>query len=190
MIYDLRRFWRESGGGSPWGAAPAALTDMLTLRNLRGGGLDCEHGAARRFFHHALSYGFLLCFAATAIATFYHHGLGWLAPYSLASLPVLLGGVGGLGMIAGSAGLAWIKARADPALEAGPKDYSFLALLFAVAFTGLCLLLLRDTPAMGLLLAVHLGCVTGLFVALPYGKFAHAPYRAFALLRAAMERRQ
>jgi citrate/tricarballylate utilization protein len=190
LILGIRRFWRESGGGSPWRAAPAALTDVLTLRNLRGGGLDCEHGAARRFFHHALAYGFLLCFAATAIATIYHHGLGWLAPYSLTSLPVLLGGVGGLGMIAGSAGLAWIKAKADPALEAGPKDYSFLALLFAVAFTGLCLLILRGTSAMGLLLAVHLGCVTGLFVTLPYGKFAHAPYRAFALLRAAMERRQ
>jgi citrate/tricarballylate utilization protein len=90
-------------------------------------------------------------------------------------------------MIAGSAGLAWIKASADPAFDASPKDYSFLGLLFAVAFSGLALLSLRDTPAMGMLLATHLGCVVGLFATLPYGKFAHAPYRAAALLRAAME---
>lgn len=184
------RFWRESGGGAPLQALPAALSDMLTLRNLRGGGIDCEKGAARRLFHNALVYGFLLCFAATTIATLYHHVLGWPAPYSWLSPPVLLGAAGGLGMIAGSAGLAWIKAKADPALDAARKDYSFLALLFAVAATGLALLLLRGTGAMGMLLAVHLGCVAGLFATLAYGKFAHAPYRAAALLRAASERRQ
>lgn len=184
------RFWRESGGGAPWRALPAALSDMLALRNLRGGGTPCEQGAARRWLHHALLYGFILCFAATAVATFYHHVLGWLAPYPLASLPVLLGTIGGLGMIAGSAGLAWTKATADPALDGAPNDYVLLALLFAVAFTGFALLLLRDTSAMGMLLAAHLGCVVGFFMTLAYGKFAHAPYRALALLRAAMERRQ
>jgi citrate/tricarballylate utilization protein len=190
LTHGAIRFWRESGGGSPWRALPAALGDMLTLRNLRGGGIACEQGAARRWLHHALLYGFLLCFAATAVATFNHHVLGWLAPYPLASLPVLLGTIGGLGMIAGSAGLAWTKATADRAVDAAPNDYVLLAQLFAVAFTGLSLLALRETSAMGLLLAVHLGCVAGFFTTLAYGKFAHAPYRALALLRAAMERRQ
>ena len=184
------RFWRESGGGSPWKALPAALGDMLTLRNLRGGGIACEQGAARRLYHTVLLVGFALCFAATVVATYYHHGLGWLAPYPMTSLPVLLGTIGGFGMIAGSAGLAWIKAITDPALDATPKAYSFLGLLFAVAFTGLALLFLRDTEAMGLLLAAHLGCVVGLFATIAYGKFAHAPFRMAALLRAAMERRQ
>jgi citrate/tricarballylate utilization protein len=41
---------------------------------------------------------------------------------------------------------------------------------------------------MGMLLAIHLGSVLGLFVSLPYGRLAHAPYRAAALWRAAMER--
>lgn len=137
-----------------------------------------------------LLLGFGLCFAATLVASYYHHAFGWLAPYPLISLPVLLGILGGLGMIAGSAGLAFIKANADPASDATPKDYSFLALLFAVAFTGLALLVLRDTQAMGLLLAAHFGCVLGLFVMLAYGKLAHAPYRVTALLRAAMERQR
>ena len=187
--FNVLRFWRESGGGVPWSALPAALADMPILRNLRGGGIQCEQGAARRLSHTALLIGFALSFAATLVATYYHHVLGWLAPYPMISLPVLLG-IGRAGMIAGSAALAWLKAHADPALDAAPKDYSFLALLFAVAFTGLTLLVLRDTEAMGLLLAVHLGCVAGLFATLAYGKFAHAPFRMAALLRAAMERKR
>ena len=56
--------------------------------------------------------------------------------------------------------------------------------------TGLALLAWRDTAAMALLLAVHLGCVMALFLTLPYGKFAHAVYRCAALLKWAIERRQ
>ena len=49
--------------------------------------------------------------------------------------------------------------------------------------------LLRDTAAMGVLLALHLGVVFALFVTLPYGKFVHGLYRYLALLRYARERR-
>ena len=56
------------------------------------------------------------------------------------------------------------------------------------SLTGLLLLVLRATPAMGILLAVHLGVVLGLFLALPYGRFVHALYRLAALLRYALER--
>ena len=41
---------------------------------------------------------------------------------------------------------------------------------------------------MGILLAVHLGFVLGLFVSLPYGKFVHGLYRFAALLQYARER--
>jgi citrate/tricarballylate utilization protein len=40
---------------------------------------------------------------------------------------------------------------------------------------------------MGILLAVHLGIVAGLFLTMPYGKFVHAIYRFAALLRNALE---
>ena len=42
---------------------------------------------------------------------------------------------------------------------------------------------------MALWLAIHLGTVMALFLTLPYGKFAHAAFRAAALFKYALERR-
>jgi citrate/tricarballylate utilization protein len=189
LLLDLRRFWRESGGGRPTRRALIqAGRDLLALRNLQGGGIDCDAGPARRWFHHLLVAGFLLCFAATLLATGYHHLLGVEAPYPMTSIPVIPGTLGGVGMVIGAVGLAWRKARTTPALDPAPGDYTLLALLFAIAATGLALLAFRETRAMGLLLATHLGLVAGFLGTLGQGKFAHAPYRAAALLRAAMDR--
>jgi citrate/tricarballylate utilization protein len=54
--------------------------------------------------------------------------------------------------------------------------------------TGIALLLWRETPAMGPLLALHLGVVFSLFITMPYGKFVHGIYRYAALVRYARER--
>ncbi|WP_280949644.1 hypothetical protein [Pseudorhizobium pelagicum] len=43
---------------------------------------------------------------------------------------------------------------------------------------------------MPLLLAIHLEFVMGLFLTLPYGKFAHAIFRSAALLKYAIEKRR
>jgi len=71
-----------------------------------------------------------------------------------------------------------------------PMDRGFIALLLLTSATGLALLAWRDTGAMALLLALHLGAVMALFVTLPYGKFAHGIYRSAALLKFAIEKRQ
>jgi citrate/tricarballylate utilization protein len=180
-------------------AAVQAAHDALTLKYLDGGhGDGCNESSdaftlARRRFHHATFYGFMLCFAATCVATLYHYAFGRHAPYPVRSLPVLLGTLGGIGLLVGPAGLLWLNLRRDPAHgdpQQKPMDLGFIALLFFSSLTGLALLLWRDGPAMPTLLAVHLGVVMALFLTLPYGKFAHAVYRSAALLKYQIERRQ
>ena len=57
-------------------------------------------------------------------------------------------------------------------------DRGFIALLLLTSVSGLALLAWRDSAAMALLLALHLGAVMALFATLPYGKFAHGVYRS------------
>ena len=66
-------------------------------------------------------------------------------------------------------------------------DVAFLVMLALTSATGLALLSLRNTNAMGLLLSVHLGVVLALFLTLPYGKFVHGFYRFLALVKYAAE---
>jgi citrate/tricarballylate utilization protein len=199
---SLHRFWydmEEKGGDflAP-STTGSALGDALTLKYLDGGGDGCMYpdakpSFARRRFHHLTFYGFLLCFAATSVATIYHYMFGWKAPYPFWSLPVLLGTAGGVGLLIGPAGLVWLKRRRDPDLaDPGQKgmETGFLALLFLTSLTGLLLLAFRETRAMGMLLVAHLGVVLALFVTMPYGKFVHALYRMAALIRFHVERRR
>jgi citrate/tricarballylate utilization protein len=134
-----------------------------------------------------------MCFASTAVATLYHYALGREAPYGPTDLPVILGSLGGIGLLIGPIGLVAEKFKREPSTQgqgAPGMEHAFLAMLFLTGLTGLALLLLRATPAMGLLLALHLGVVFGLFVTLPYGKFVHGIYRYAALARYARERAQ
>jgi citrate/tricarballylate utilization protein len=201
MTIGAVRFWRHSGSPdhpARGGSRPAvqAAGDVLTLRNLGGGGHGCNDkdggfSVARRRLHHLLFYGFMLCFASTTVAWIYDHFLGLIAPYPLLSLPVVLGTLGGVGMMVGAGGLFWLKVVADQAPAARNligADVALLLLLFLVAATGLLLLALRSTGAMALLLAVHLGLVLALFLMLPYSKFVHGLYRSLALLRDRRER--
>jgi len=195
------RFWRDTGereSAFTPGPAAGAVRDAAVLRYLDGGGDGCTYpddkpSFARRTFHHLTFYGFLLCFAATSTATIYHYALNWKAPYPFWSLPVLLGTVGGVGLLVGPAGLAWLKRRRDPDLADPAQrgmEAGFLALLFLTSLTGLALLAFRETAAMGMLLVAHLGIVLALFATMPYGKFVHALYRLAALARFHLERRR
>jgi citrate/tricarballylate utilization protein len=203
---EMVRYWRDirpasaETGGMLWNPAAfsEAVGDSLRMKYLEGGGEGCASGNevkshARRWFHHLTFYGFVLCFAATTVAAIYHYLLGREAPYPFLSAPVLLGTAGGAGLLAGPLGLLWLKRKRNSELT-DPKqagiDGAFLALLFLTSLTGFLLLALRETAAMGIALAVHLGLVMGLFVSMPYGKFVHATYRFAALARNAMEKRR
>jgi len=196
------RFWRETRTSPLETIAPAAFwqatQDACSLRYLGGGGAGCTYPAAgfstaRRWLHHLTFYGFLLDLASTTLAAWYHHGLGWDAPYPLWSWPVVLGSVGGVMLLLGTGGLLWLKWRSDRAPAERRMlslDVAFLGLLFLTSLTGMVLLALRETALMGTLLVLHLGCVAGLFLTAPYGKFAHVVYRYAALVRHALEQRR
>jgi citrate/tricarballylate utilization protein len=201
LIMGVRAFWRDIG--EPVGMrvdAPSlwqAIRDAGELRYLDGGGVGCFNDDdrptdRRKIFHHLTFYGFLLCFAATCVGTLYHYLLAREAPYAWWDLPVVLGTLGGIGLVIGPVGLLVAKRNRDPALAdqaSTGMDVAFILMLFLTSLTGLALLLLRDTAAMGPLLALHLGVVFALFITMPYGKFVHGLYRFVALVRYARERK-
>ena len=204
LALGVRRFWHEitpATSGAPLNAPAAAeATDaVLRLKYLDGGhgeGCNNEDDAFtlwRRRFHHLTFYGFMLCFAATSVATLYHYAFGWTAPYALPSLPKLLGVVGGVSLMVGTAGLWRLNRKRHPLhvdQAQKPMDLGFIALLFLTSASGLALWLGRGTPALALLLCLHLGAVMAFFATMPYGKFGHGIFRSAALLRHAVEKRQ
>jgi citrate/tricarballylate utilization protein len=200
----VRRFWHDIGPattGAPVTAPAAAEAthDVLRLKYLDGGhGEGCNNeddafSLGRRRAHHLTFYGFMLCLAATSVATLYHYVLNLPAPYDLPSLPKLLGVLGGVMLCMGTLGLFRLKLQRHPQhgdTAQKPMDYGFIALLFLVSASGLVLWAWRGQAQMPLALAAHLGSVMALFATLPYNKFAHGIYRSASLLRHAVEKRQ
>jgi citrate/tricarballylate utilization protein len=199
LLVGAFRFWREIKSNLSEvidvSALWRAIQDAFGLTYMKGGGVGCNYpdaafSSSRRWFHHLVFYGFLLDFASTSIAAFYDHFLGWQAPYPFFSWPVALGTIGGVGLVIGTSGLLYLKWKSDRDLSAESMlnmDIAFIVLLLLTSLTGILLLALRDTGAMGSLLVVHLGFVAGLFITAPYGKFAHVVYRYAALVRYAIE---
>lgn len=201
MCVSVTRFAKETGDLPDAGRLHrivAGIRDALTLKYLHGWGEDCSiaentRTPSRRLFHHATFYGFALCFASTLVASMYAAVLHRSAPYPLLSLPVVLGIVGGIGLVAGPVGLWALRGHRDPATgdpEQNGLDRAFMLLLVLTSATGLALLAFRGSAAMAVLLIVHLSVVLVLLVSLPYGKFMHGLYRAAALIQYADESRR
>jgi citrate/tricarballylate utilization protein len=204
LSMGVRRFWQDitpatSGASLSAPAAAEASAAVLRLKYLDGGhGEGCNNeddafSLARQHAHHLTFYGFMLCFAATSVATLYHYAFNLPAPYDLPSLPKLLGVAGGLSLLLGTASLFKLKLQRHP--EHGdaaqkPMDLGFIALLFLISLSGLALWLARGQTSMPAWLVVHLGAVMALFATLPYNKFAHGIFRTASLLRHAVEKRQ
>ncbi len=119
LMIGFLRFWRNSGEPYSELANPAALrlalNDALRLKNLENGGEGCaypseESSQALRWFHHATFYGFLSCFVATTLGAFDYYVLGLHRPPAYASLPVIFGTLGGIGLVIGPIGLFPIEA--------------------------------------------------------------------------------
>lgn len=201
LIVGVVRFWRDTDGPLAARLDPMSLvsatTDVLVLRQMRGGGPGCTYpddrpSHRRVVFHQAVFYGFLLTFLSTTLAAFTQEVLGVLPPYPVLSPIVLSGTIGGVLQVVGAGGLLWLKLRAStvPASVVMRRlEFAFLVLLLLVNLTGLGLLATRETAALGVMLVVHLGTVAGLFITMPYGKFVHIIYRYGALIRNRQEER-
>ena len=201
MGVSIRAYWQSVGGGAlVSNDLREALTSAGRMRNLEGGhGDGCNFededrfSHARRHFHQATLYGFLLCFASTSSGTILHYGFGFEAPYGFFSTPKLLGVPGGVLLCIGTAGLAWLKTKANPALGAAGAwggEMAFVLLLFGVSLSGLALYAATGTGAVSWLLPAHLGTVLTFFILTPYSKMAHGFYRLAALAREAQIKRR
>lgn len=200
LAFSLRNYWKATVGGS------IAMTDITTafasaarMDNLGGGhGDGCNFededrfSHSRRMAHHAVMYGFLLCFASTSVATIMHYGFDMQAPYPFWSLPKLLGVPGGILLTLGAVWMVGLKFAADRRLGsvlAWGGEIAFVFLLGFVAATGLALYWLGNSPWMPTLLAIHLGAVLAFFLLTPYSKMAHGFYRLTALIGEAKKKR-
>ncbi|WP_298981756.1 tricarballylate utilization 4Fe-4S protein TcuB [uncultured Roseibium sp.] len=199
LAISMRRYWRATDGEpvqfSHFFEAFGSAGRMKNLAGGHGDGCNFEEedrfSQSRRFAHQAIMYGFLLCFASTSVATILHYVFYVPAPYTIWSLPKLLGIPGGIFMVAGSLWLMGLKLKADRNLGAPSAwggEMAFVALLFLVALSGLLLYALGSTSLMPLLLAVHLGSVLSFFLLTPYTKMVHGFYRLAALIRDAQRK--
>ncbi len=201
FCFSLRSFWRDIHDRQPRAGLLAwarALHDVFTLRNLGGGGGGCASEdeqpstpAPRLSSFHVLWIFVVLCrhLRGDALPLLVSAGVRLILCSACRCCSASLGGIG---LLVGPAGLFVLSQRRDPKLTDRARrgmDVAFIAMLFLTGATGLALLILRDTAAMGLLLSVHLGVVLALFLSMPYGKFVHGLYRFLALVQYAGERR-
>ena len=198
LAISLRRYWAAVGGRRiRMKHMMRALAAAANMRNLSGGhGEGCNFedddrfSHARRRAHHYVFYGFLLCLASTSAGTILHYLFDLPAPYSIFSVPKLLGIPGGIMLSIGTLWMIILKRKADPTLgvqSAWGGEIAFIALLGFVAFSGLVLFTLGTTALMPYVLALHLGSVLSFFLLMPFTKMAHGFYRIAALVRDAQE---
>ncbi|WP_300037509.1 tricarballylate utilization 4Fe-4S protein TcuB [uncultured Roseobacter sp.] len=199
VAFGLRRYWHDVGGTRiSLAHLQEALGHAGRMRNLKGGhGDGCnfeqeeQFTHARRWAHHAVMYGFLLCFASTSAGTVMHYGFSMPAPYGPLSLPKLFGVSGGVLLTAGCVWMMRLRHLASGDLSDKTTygaDTAFIALLGFVAASGLALYAFGATPALTVLLALHLGSVLSFFLLMPYTKMAHGFYRLAALIRDAQQK--
>jgi len=193
LMISVRRFWKDSGVGKlKIVLIVSGIKSAAKMKNLAGGhGDGCNFEAddrfthLRRFMHQLVMYGFILCFAATSVATIMHYFLAMPAPYELFSVPKVLGLSGGIALSVGTVGMFILKLKsenqlADVSVFGG--EIGFIFLLFTVSTSGLLLVIAANTGYLSVVLSFHLGAVFAFFVLMPFSKMAHGFYRLTALI--------
>lgn len=194
VVMSVRKYWKAvEGRPIKLPDIKSAIQSIASMKNLSGGhGDGCNFededrfSNKRRWFHHMVMYGFLLCFAATSTATLMHYLFNLPAPYALFSLPKLTGLGGGILLSIGTLGLAWLKLKADRSVSNASVwggEMGYILLLFVVSSSGLALYGFAESSWLAEILALHLGAVLAFFLLTPYSKMMHGFYRLAALLR-------
>ena len=176
----------------PLEAIKQSIKDTLSLRYLGGHNSEgCTYpnesrSNIRRIYHHLSAYGFLFCFIATNLGVVWTHFLGLNAPYDFSQAPKIFGLVGGIMLCVGTLGLLFVKLEADDEIKDKQSigmDYALIVILFLSSFSGLFLMVLKETGLLAYTLYFHLSTVLAFFVMMPYSKFVHIFYRFIALLK-------
>lgn len=201
MTLGALSYWRTTRGSlagiGNLHAWSKAIKYASTLRYLRGGQEGCylreDHPSGlRRALHSLVAYGFSLALVSTIVAAIEEDALGYSVPFSLWSVPVITGTVGGVGLVLGSLALLYVRHSEDHTPTDGSmtrRDRFFLIALLALGVTGLMTLGVRTTSIYGLVLAVHLITVWVCFLVAPMTKFVHLVYRMLALVQDNLESR-
>jgi citrate/tricarballylate utilization protein len=124
-------------------------------------------------------------FVATVAAAIQQDVFGVDPPFGLLSIPVIFGTVGGISTVSGCVGFMVVarRTRRGKSTTSARLDRMFGVMLLATTASGLLVLVLRSTVALGPVLLLHLALVGGFFLCLPYSKFVHAAYRYIALVQ-------
>jgi citrate/tricarballylate utilization protein len=99
LLKGFMRFWNEMRGRTrdlldvKAHLCAIAIRETLQLKYLDGGGVGCIYpgerfSRIRKWFHHQVFYGFMLCLFATAIASIHHHFFSHAALYPSWYLPL------------------------------------------------------------------------------------------------------
>lgn len=195
----MTRYWRDTHGSfrDLFDLRQWATTFSLSarLKHQTGGEEGCSYEgnqpkANRKWSHQFIMYGFLLTFGATVSAWIMEFFLGYLPPYNLVSLPVLLGMVGGILQVVGCAWSLSAKGQSDHSQTTRAMlsaDKSLILALLIINLTGICTTLFRDTAAFGIIFVIHFAPVLMFFLFAPYTKFIHWVFRVLATYKDACE---
>jgi quinone-modifying oxidoreductase subunit QmoC len=208
LIGGLFKFWKamkladEKAGravGEKGIIASFIATVMAILTHRQFG--KCTRRKNRRSTHLYAFYGFIALFVVTIYAVldiyiFPMLGLDTAYPFNLIHPMKILANIGGIVLVVGSL-KAILDRRKDTGDTAGSTSFDqiFIWLLLLVGVTGFITEIFRFTVGAGsasgamqytayAIYFVHLMCVFGLLVYLPYSKFAHIWYRTLAMVYA------
>jgi quinone-modifying oxidoreductase subunit QmoC len=171
-----------SAGGAGLGASLASTgTDIVMHTSFR----QCKTDWLRLWGHLGVFYGTPFLLLAAGIAAIYTF-IGADVQRPPSDVAKIFGNLGGLLVFAGLCVLVYNRFRAKKGTwgRGSYADWFFIVLVFLLVVTGALMEVARyagSGSAAYSLYMVHLVFVFAAFVYAPYGKFAHAFYRAAAL---------